>query len=131
MHTTEARKKAKTLKAQALELARDAKAARRAAKVLPEGEEKACKLERQAEEMKAEAEDLKNTARLEDLHLWQMKKVKTTKKGNRAYRYWMANWREGGKVRNVHLGSSKKVNHETALQKARKMKREALGLSKN
>ena len=128
MHTTEARKKAKTLKAQALELARDAKAARRAAKVLPEGEEKACKLERQAEEMKAEAEDLKNTARLEDLHLWQMKKVKTTKKGNRAYRYWMANWREGGKVRNVHLGSCCKMDKETARQKAKAIKAEALAI---
>ena len=128
MHTTEARKKAKTLKAQALELARDAKAARRAAKVLPEGEEKACKLERQAEEMKAEAEDLKNTARLEDLHLWQMKKVKTTKKGSRNYHYWMANWREGGKVRNVHLGSCEKMSQSEALQKARKLKAEALAI---
>jgi hypothetical protein len=31
----------------------------------------------------------------------------------------------------VHLGSCKKVDPETALQKARKMKREALGLSDN
>jgi len=40
----------------------------------------------------------------------------------------MASWREGGKVRNVHLGSCKKVDHEAALQKARKMKAGALGL---
>ena len=38
---------------------------------------------------------------------------------------------EGGRVRNVYLGSCKKVDHETAFQKARKMKREALGLSDN
>jgi hypothetical protein len=43
----------------------------------------------------------------------------------------MASWREGGKVRNVHLGSCKKVDHETALQKARKLKAEALGISEN
>ena len=71
---------------------------------------------------------LKGAARLEDLHLWQMEKIKTTKKGTRSYLYWMASWREGGKVRHVHLGSCKKVDHETALQKARKMKREALGI---
>jgi hypothetical protein len=49
-------------------------------------------------------------------------------KGDKIYHYWMASWREGGKVRNVHLGSCRKVDRETALQKARKAKREALGI---
>jgi hypothetical protein len=31
----------------------------------------------------------------------------------------MASWREGGKVRNVHLGICRKVDHETALQKSK------------
>ena len=79
-------------------------------------------------EGKAEAEALEGAARVEDLHVWQMAKEKTTKKGDQTYLYWMASWREGGKVRNVHLGSSKKVDHETALQKARKLKAEALGI---
>ena len=79
----------------------------------------------------ADVEALKGAARREDLHLWQMEKSKSTKKGTQSYLYWMASWREGEKVRNVHLGSCRKVDHETALQKARKMKREALGLSKN
>jgi len=69
---------------------------------------------------------LKPVARLEDLHVWQMEKTKTTKKGSRSYLYWMANWREGGKVRNVHLGSCKKLDTEAALQKARKVKADAL-----
>jgi len=41
----------------------------------------------------------------------------------------MASWREGERVRNVHLGSCTKLDEETALQKAREMKAEALGLS--
>ncbi len=92
---------------------------------------KARELAGHADELKAEAEDLKGAARLEDLNLWQMEKTKSTRKGSKTYLYWMASWREGGKVRNVHLGSCKKVDHETALQKARKVKAEALGLSNN
>jgi hypothetical protein len=38
----------------------------------------------------------------------------------------MASWREGGKTRNVHLGSAKKMDVEAARQKARKMKDEAI-----
>jgi hypothetical protein len=60
-----------------------------------------------------------------------MEKAKTTKKGSKTYFYWMASWRVDGKVRNVHIGSCKKVDRETALQKARKMKTEAIGVSAN
>jgi hypothetical protein len=42
--------------------------------------------------------------------------------------YWTASWREGGKVRNIHLGSTRKLSREATMQKARKMKAEALGL---
>jgi hypothetical protein len=42
--------------------------------------------------------------------------------------YWMASWREGGKTRNVHLGSSRKMDAAEARQKAREMKAEALGM---
>lgn len=107
MHKTAAGEKRKALKNEALEMVS------------------------RADELKAEAEALKETARLEDLTLWQMEKTKTTKKGSKTYLYWMASWREGEKVRNVHLGSCKKVDYETALQKARKMKAGALGMSAN
>ena len=126
MHKTTAGEKRKALKAEALELARDARSAMKAAKTLPEARGKARTLEGQADSLKAEAEALKGAARLEDLHIWQMEKVKTTKKGSRSYGYWMASWREGGRVRNVHLGSCSKLDEETALQKARVMKAEAL-----
>jgi len=83
----------------------------------------------EADRLKADAEALKDKARLEDLHLWQMKKTKRTgKKDTRTYTYWMASWREGDAVRNVHLGSSKKIDAEAARLKAQKMKAEALGL---
>ena len=110
---------------------RDARAAIKAAEILPDARLKARRMEGRAHELKAEAEALKGAARLEDLHLWQMEKSKSTKKGTRSYFYWMASWREGGKVRHVHLGSCRKVDRETALQKARKAKAGALGLSKN
>ena len=59
-----------------------------------------------------------------------MEKAKETKAEAKTYLYWMASWREGDKVRNVHLGSCKKVDNEAALQKARKMKAEALGIAR-
>ena len=128
MHKTTAGEKRKALKWEALELAKDVKAAMKAAKTLPDAREKARELEGQADSLKAEAEALKGAARLEDLHIWQMEKVKTTKKGSRSYGYWMASWREGDRVRNVHLGSCSKLDEETALQKARAMKAKALGV---
>ena len=103
----------------------------KAAEILPDARMKARELAGHADELKAEAEDLKGAARLEDLTLWQMEKAKTTKKGSKTYLYWMASWREGGKVRNVHLGSCKKMDSEAALQKARKLKAETLGISEN
>lgn len=129
MHKTSAGEKRKALKAEALELAKDAKAVMKAAKTMPEALEKARTLEGQADEMKAEAEALKEAARLEDLTVWVMEKDKITKKDSKTYCYWMASWREGNRVRNVHLGSRAKTDEETALQKARKMKAAALGLS--
>ena len=79
-------------------------------------------LQGEAEAALAEAEALKLQARLEDLHLWEMKQVKQNRKGSKTYTYWMASWREGGKTRNVHLGSARKMDAEAARRKARVMK---------
>ena len=128
MHKTNAGEKRKALKEEALELAKDAKAAIKASKTLPEARNKARTLEGQADSLKAEAEALKGAARLEDLSVWVMEKAKTTKKGSKTYGYWMASWREDDRVRNVHIGSCAKMDEETALQKARVMKAEALGV---
>jgi hypothetical protein len=129
MHKTDAGEKRKALQKEALELAGEAKAAMKAAKTLPEAGEKARELEGHADKALAESEALKPVARLEDTNVWVMEKVKITKKGSRSYRYWMANWREDGKVRNVHLGSCGKMDEETARQKARELKAVALCMS--
>jgi len=55
---------------------------------------------------------------------WVMEKVKKGK----SYQYWVVSWREGGKVRNVHLGSCKKLDKEAAMQKALAIKKAALGI---
>ena len=128
MHATTAGNKIKALKKEARELARDATATKRAAKTLPDASEKARELQEEADKALSEAVTLRPVARLEDLTVWQMEKTKTTKKGSRSYHYWMANWREGGKVRNVHLGSCNKMDEETARQKARAIKAKMLAI---
>ncbi|OPY56812.1 MAG: hypothetical protein A4E49_00156 [Methanosaeta sp. PtaU1.Bin112] len=131
MHKTTTSERMKALRGEARELERDASMAMGAAEILPDARQKAFELTSHSDMLKAEAEAMEGAARLEDLHLWQMEKSKTTKKGTQSYLYWMASWREGGKVRHVHLGSCRNVDHETALQKARKVKADALGLSEN
>jgi hypothetical protein len=45
-----------------------------------------------------------------------------TQKGNSDLHYWSAFWGEGDKTQNEHLGSTRKIDSETARQKARTMK---------
>jgi regulator of replication initiation timing len=127
MHKTEAGERRKILKRESRELAKDAKVLQKAAKTLPEADQEAQRLQKDADKALEESEALKLQPRLEDLTVWEMEKTKSTKKGTKTYTYWMVSWREGEKVRNVHLGSSRKMDAEEALQKARKMKAEALG----
>jgi hypothetical protein len=84
----------------------------------------------EAGRLRAQAESLKIQARLEDLHLWKMEKTRTSKKGSKKYTYWMATWMDGDKVRNVHVGSCRKISEEEALQKDRAMKATWLGQEK-
>lgn len=125
MHKTTAGERRKALKAEALELARNARALQKASHI-PAARHEAQRLKEEANTALAEAEELKLQARVEDLNVWKMKKAKEGKKGTQIYAYWMASWREGDKTRNVHLGSCKKLDAETARQKARKMKEEAI-----
>ena len=126
MHKTAAGEQLKALKKQAQTLSRDAQSVQKAQ--TPVAHKEAKRLQEKADQTLADAKDLKQQARLEDLHVWEMEKEKHTKKGSKTYTYWMASWRECGKVRNVHLGSSRKLDAEAAKQKAQKMKAEALGL---
>jgi len=126
MHKTDAAKKRQSLRLEAMKLEKEARTLAKVGQMEP-----AVRIRQdEADRLKAEATALKSTARLEDLHLWQMKKVKrTTAKDTRTYTYWMASWREGNEVRNVHLGSVKQIDPEAAMQKARQIKAESLGLT--
>lgn len=124
MHKTDAGERRKTLGKDALKLEKEVKALAKVSQMSPAARIRQDEVDR----LKAEAEDLKGAARLEDLHVWQMEKTKATKKGSRKYAYWMATWREGNKTRNVHLGSCAKMDEDAAFQKARKMKAKALGI---
>lgn len=116
------------MKREARELASKAKTMKKAAGITPIVKPKARELQVKADKAQAQAEALKREARLEDLSIWEQKKIKESKKGTKTYSYYMASWREGEKVRNVYLGSSQKLGREQAQEKARAMKREALGL---
>ena len=104
------------------ELARDARALHKAARAPARGPPQGQWLQGEAETALAEAQTLKLQARREDLTMWETRKVKQSRKGCKTYSYWMASWREGGKTRNVHLGSSMKMDATEARQKARERK---------
>ena len=125
MHKTPAGERRKSLIREAKELAKDARLLEKAAHA-PSARQEAQRLQVEVESALAEAEALKLQARLEDLKVWKMEKVKKSKKGPETYTYWMASWREGDKTRNVHLGSTQKMDAEEALQKAQKIKAEAI-----
>ena len=63
-----------------------------------------------------------NLDRRLEVHPWVMEKLI----GSKTYTYWMASWREGDKVRNVHLGSCQKMDLPSATEKARSLKAKAL-----
>ena len=125
MHKTPAGERRKSLVRDAKELAKDARFLERAARA-PAARKEAQRLQEEASSALAQAEALKLQSRLEDQTVWEMEKVKQTRKGPKTYIYWMTSWREGNKTRNVHLGSSRKMDAEEAVQKARKMKAEAI-----
>jgi regulator of replication initiation timing len=124
MHKTDAGERRKSLKLEAMKLEKEGKALASVKQMGPVAKAR----QDEADRLKAEAEALKDKVRFEDLHVWEMEKEKRTKAGSKTYTYWMASWREGNKVRNVHLGSSRKIDAEAARQKAQKMKAKSLGL---
>jgi hypothetical protein len=79
MHKTDAGEQRKLLKRDARELEREAKALQKATRIAPEARQEAHRLQEEADKALAESDALKDQARLEDLHVWQMEKVKVTK----------------------------------------------------
>jgi len=129
VHRTASGERRRALLKEAQRLKREGKLVEKAAKSRPGLLAEVATILAMAENALLDAQDLKDLARLEDLHIWEMKKEKETKKGMRIYSYWMASWRESGRVRHVYLGSCRKTSREAALQKARNIKAQALGLT--
>jgi phage gp36-like protein len=128
MCKTDAAERRNTLKKQSTELTNDAKAAIKASRILLDAQIEAQSLLGAANNyLLKKAESLKLQEWLEDITIYQINKDRETKKVTETYSYWMASWREGNKVRNIHLGSSRKMDAESAKQKAKKLKSEALG----
>ena len=130
MHTTAAGDQIKALRRQARQRIKEANIARKAAQVVPEAKDTVERMESEAASTLAEADSLRDAARLEDLHLWKMEKEFDSRKGRKKYEYWMASWRRGSKVHNEYLGTCKKLDRETALGKARRIKAKDLGINK-
>ena len=128
MHRTPSGDRRQALQKTARELARDARALQKVARA-PAARREVEGLQVEAEAALAEAQALKLQARLEALQVWEQRKVKESKAGPKTYTYFMASWREGGRLRNVYLVSSLRMSREEAQEKARALKREALGLS--
>ncbi|MFZ3148640.1 MAG: hypothetical protein WA137_06320 [Methanothrix sp.] len=129
MHTTKTRKKIQHLMAEASKKRRMARIASQAAPIVDGARTEALAMEKGAQDDLDEADGLQTKARLEDLSIWVMEKTYPCRNGRKSTnQYWMASWREGRKVRNVHLGSCKKVSAEEARAKAHELKAQALGI---
>ena len=129
MHKTAAGERAKALKKEAQDLARRAKTQKEAAATMRAARVTVTNLQALAAKRLSQAQAQKLEARLEDLQVWEQKKVKDTKNGPKSYTYYMASWREGKKIRNVYLGSSHKMSREQAQELAKRLKSEALEIS--
>ena len=114
MHKTAAGERAKALKKEAQDFARKAKAQKEAAATMRAARVTVQNLQSLAAKRLSQAQAQRLEARLEDLHVWEQRKVKESKAGPKAYTYYMASWREGGTLRNVYLGSSQKMSREQA-----------------
>ena len=96
--------------------------------LLPTGIEENVILQ-QAEELKKKATALEQSIRAEEVSVF----VYTKTKGSKTYKYWKAEWRTpaNGRIKQVHLGRAegkKALSQDEALQKARKLKKESLGI---
>jgi len=128
MHKTASGERRRALLKEAQRLKQEGKLAEKAARTRPGLLADVATILAMAENVLVDAQNLKDAARLEDLQVWEMKKEKETKKEVKTYSYWMASWRESGRVRHAYLGSCRKISREAAMQKARMIKAEALGL---
>jgi len=126
IHRTTSGRKAKDLREEARTWKDEARKIRAAA---PELEPAAREREKEAERLEGEALKALEEARLEAVTVYLGDVVKTTAKGEKKYRYYFASWKVGGKVKNVYIGSPRKMTLEEATAKAQELKRRDLRLS--
>jgi len=127
IHRTTSGRKAKELREEARDRRREARNIRAAT---PELDPAAREREREAERLEGEALDALEEARLEAVTVYLGGVKKTTAKGEKRYRYYFASWKVGGKVKNVYIGSPRKMSLEEATAKARELKRRDIGLQR-
>jgi len=83
----------------------------------------------EAERLRSKAQELRPRARLEDLSVHKTYVPKKLANGTtKQYPVWRCSWRSGNRTINKHLGSCSKMTEDQALEKARKLKAEFLGL---
>jgi hypothetical protein len=125
VHDTPARRKARELKVKARKLEKEAATLAGIRETEDLVEAKA----NWAKELKREAKDLSQSARLEDITVRQNPLIKRNAKGKeKTYYRWVCSWQEGNKTVTKYLGSVKKIGQTEALLKAKKLKSEALGI---
>jgi hypothetical protein len=61
--------------------------------------------------------------------VYRVERIKETKKGTKSHEYYYASWRRGDRVFNQYLGSTKKLDYDSAMKKARQLKAADLGIS--
>ena len=87
MHKTAAGERAKALNKEAQDLARKAKVQKEAAATMIAAKVTVINLQSMAAKRHSQAQTQKLEARLEDLQVWEQKKIKGTKKGAKVYTY--------------------------------------------
>ena len=127
VHDTSARRKARKLRADARELEQEASILAGIRETKELGAIKASR----AMKLRKAAKDLNQSARLEDITVRQNPITRQTKKGDRIYYRWLCSWQESDRTVTKYLGSCKRMSQAEALQKARLLKAEALGISRS
>lgn len=128
MHITPTGEKIKSVRAKARQLEKALSAVSRACELGQDLSTQEEGLQDLVDDARARAAALKASGmtRLEDLNVYTLERARG--KSKNVHSYWYASWREGDKVRNIYLGSCKKMDHEAAWRKARALKAQALGI---
>lgn len=126
VHDTPSRQKARELKEKAHSLSKEGQILADIEGMEPEAEAR----QEKAKELREQARALQEKARLEDISVRRSPITKRNKEGEeRVYERWICSWQEGDRIITKYLGSCAKMSQLEALQKAKRLKAEALGIN--